>query len=166
MKVQGYLFVRLQNVRVTFDCFIPVNELVCCRFTEILSSASQVSVLSLYPGFYCLASAKCAPLFLFFCGGVSFIIYLYIIFKVVGCFRFCRVCSPILRLLFLLSFLGIWDGLGFGDLGFWGFGRFILFLLISFSRFQYFHLHFGLLTHCFTELVLDIQNILSLIFRY
>ena len=43
VEVQGYLLVRLQNVRVSFDCFIPVNELVCYRFTEILmSSASQV----------------------------------------------------------------------------------------------------------------------------
>ena len=53
---------------------------------------------------------------------------------------------------------------GFGGFGILGFGRFILLLLISLSRFQYFNLHFGSLTHCFKELVLDIQNILSLIF--
>ena len=40
-RVQGYLFVRFQNVRVKFDCFIPVDELVCYRFTGILNSASQ-----------------------------------------------------------------------------------------------------------------------------
>ena len=49
-------------------------------------------------------------------------------------------------------------GLEFRDLGFgqfiWdlGFGQFILFLLISFKTFQYFNLHFGSLTHCFTNL--------------
>ena len=43
-----------------------------------------------------------------------------------------------------LSVLGMWDCLGLGNLA----GL------------------FGSLTHCFTELVLDIQNILSLIFRY
>ena len=48
--------------------------------------------------------------------------------------------------------------------GFWGFGRFILFLIISFSRFQYFNLHFGSLKLCFTNLVLEIQDNLSLIF--
>ena len=48
--------------------------------------------------------------------------------------------------------------------GFWGFGRFILFLIISFSRFQYFNLHFGSLKLCFTNLVLVIQDNLSLIF--
>ena len=40
VEVEGYLLVRLQNVRVNFDCFISVNELVCYRFTEKLSSAS------------------------------------------------------------------------------------------------------------------------------
>ena len=54
--------------------------------------------------------------------------------------------------------------LGFWGFGIWGFGRFILFLLISFSRFQYFNLHFGSLKHCFTNLVLEIQYNLSLIF--
>ena len=48
--------------------------------------------------------------------------------------------------------------------GFWGFGQFILFLIISFSRFQYFNLHFGSLKLCFTNLVLEIQDNLSLIF--
>ena len=42
--------------------------------------------------------------------------------------------------------------------------RFILFLIISFSRFQYFNLHFGSLKLCFTNLVLEIQDNLSLIF--
>ena len=51
-----------------------------------------------------------------------------------------------------------------GDSGFWGFGQFILFLIISFSRFQYFNLHFGSLKLCFTNLVLEIQDNLSLIF--
>ena len=58
----------------------------------------------------------------------------------------------------------MWAYLGFGDSGFWGFGRFILFLIISFSRFQYFNLHFGSLKFCFTNLVLEIQDNLSLIF--
>ena len=39
-----------------------------------------------------------------------------------------------------------------------------LFLIISFSRFQYFSLHFGSLKLCFTNLVLEIQDNLSLIF--
>ena len=42
--------------------------------------------------------------------------------------------------------------------------RFILFLIISFSRFQYFNLHFGSLKLCFTNLVLEIQDNLSPIF--
>ena len=42
--------------------------------------------------------------------------------------------------------------------------RFILFMIISFSRFQYFNLHFGSLKLCFTNLVLEIQDNLSLIF--
>ena len=42
--------------------------------------------------------------------------------------------------------------------------RFILFLIVSFSRFQYFNLHFGSLKLCFTNLVLEIQDNLSLIF--
>ena len=42
--------------------------------------------------------------------------------------------------------------------------RFILFLIISFGRFQYFNLHFGSLKLCFTNLVLVIQDNLSLIF--
>ena len=48
--------------------------------------------------------------------------------------------------------------------GFWGFGWFILFLIISFSRFQYFNLHFGSLKLCFTNMVSVIQDNLSLIF--
>ena len=39
-----------------------------------------------------------------------------------------------------------------------------LFLIISFSRFQYFNLHFSSLKLCFTNLVLEIQDNLSLIF--
>ena len=39
-----------------------------------------------------------------------------------------------------------------------------LFLIISFSRFQYFNFHFGSLKLCFTNLVLEIQDNLSLIF--
>ena len=53
---------------------------------------------------------------------------------------------------------------GFGDLGFWGLAGLSLFLIISFSRFQYFNLHFGSLKLCFTNLVLEIQDTLSLIF--
>ena len=54
--------------------------------------------------------------------------------------------------------------------GFWGFGvlgglaSLFLFLIISFSRFQYFNLQFGSLKLCFTNLVLEIQDNLSLIF--
>ena len=54
---------------------------------------------------------------------------------------------------------GMWAYLGFGGLA----GLF-LFLIISFSRFQYFNLHFGSLKLCFTNLVLEIQDNLSLIF--
>ena len=52
-------------------------------------------------------------------------------------------------------------------LGIWGFGGLaglFLFLIISFSRFQYFNLHFGSLKLCFTNLVLEIQDNLSQIF--
>ena len=63
-----------------------------------------------------------------------------------------------LRFLFLLACGPTWVS------GFWGFGRFILFLIISFSRFQYFNLHFCSLKLCFTNLVLEIQDNLSLIF--
>ena len=51
--------------------------------------------------------------------------------------------------------------------GFWGFEVFaslFLFLIISFNRCQYFNLHFGSLKLCFINLVLDIQDNLSLIF--
>ena len=64
-------------------------------------------------------------------------------------FLFLLACGP-------TWVLGIW--------GFWGFGWFILFLIISFSRFQYFNFHFGSLKLCFTNLVLEIQDNLSLIF--
>ena len=58
---------------------------------------------------------------------------------------------------------GFW---GFGVLGVRGFGglaSIFLFLIISFSRFQYFNLHFGSLKLCFTNLFLEIQDNLSLI---
>ena len=42
--------------------------------------------------------------------------------------------------------------------------RFVLFLIISFSRFQYFSLYFGSLKLCFTNLVLKFQDNLSLFF--
>ena len=42
--------------------------------------------------------------------------------------------------------------------------QFILFLIISFSRFQFLNLHFGSLKLCFTNLVLEIQENLSQIF--
>ena len=65
---------------------------------------------------------------------------------------------------FVFVSFGMWAYLGFGDSGFWGFHWFILFLIISFSRFQYFNLHFGSLKLCFTNLVSEIQDNLSLIF--
>ena len=77
------------------------------------------------------------------------------------------VCTPIFWQLsfppFFVSF-GMWATWVLGDSGFWGFGRFILFLIISFSRFQYFNLRFGSLKLCFTNLVLEIQDNISLIF--
>ena len=51
-----------------------------------------------------------------------------------------------------------------GIRGFGGLASLFLFLIISFSRFQYLNLHFGLLKLCFTNLVLEIQDNLSLIF--
>ena len=48
--------------------------------------------------------------------------------------------------------------------GFGGLACLFLFLIISFSRFQYFNLHFGSLELCFTNLVLEIQDNLSQIF--
>ena len=53
--------------------------------------------------------------------------------------------------------------------GFWGFGVLGVWpvyfvLIIPFSRFQYFNLQFGSLMLCFTNLVLEIQDNLSLIF--
>ena len=51
-----------------------------------------------------------------------------------------------------------------GIRGFGGLAGLFLFLIISFSRFQYFNLHFGSLKLCFTNLVLEIQDNLSLIF--
>ena len=65
---------------------------------------------------------------------------------------------------FIFVSFGMWAYLGFGDSGFWGLGRFIFVLIISFSRFQYFNIHFGSLKLCFTNLVLEIQDNLSLIF--
>ena len=51
-----------------------------------------------------------------------------------------------------------------GIRGFGGLASLFLFLIFSFSRFQYFNLHFGSLKLCFTNLVLEIQVNLSLIF--
>ena len=51
---------------------------------------------------------------------------------------------------------------GFG--GFGGLASLFLFLIISFSRFQYFNLHFGSLKLCFTNLVSEIHDNLSIIF--
>ena len=64
--------------------------------------------------------------------------------------RFCNNVFSVNRLLWRST----------GTLNCW----FILFLIISFSRFQYFNLHFGSLKLCFTNLVLEIQDNLSLIF--
>ena len=64
--------------------------------------------------------------------------------------RFCNNVFSVKRLLWRST----------GALNCW----FILFLIISFSRFQYFDLHFGSLKLCFTNLVLEIQDNLSLIF--
>ena len=63
--------------------------------------------------------------------------------------------------LFLLACGPTWV---FGIRGFGGLASLILFLIISFSRFQCFNLHFGSLKLCFTNLVLEIQDNLSLIF--
>ena len=66
---------------------------------------------------------------------------------------------------FVFVSFGMWAYLGFGDSGFWGFGRFkFVSDLFSFSRFQYFIFHFGSLKLCFTNLVSEIQDNLSLIF--
>ena len=51
-----------------------------------------------------------------------------------------------------------------GIQGFGGLAGLFLFPIISFSRFQYFNFHFGSLKLCFTNLVLEIQDNLSLIF--
>ena len=56
------------------------------------------------------------------------------------------------------------QALTFGDRQALQIAGFFLFLIISFSRFQYFNLHFGSLKLCFTNLVLEIQDNLSLIF--
>ena len=65
---------------------------------------------------------------------------------------------------FVFVSFGMWAYLGFGDSGFWGLPGLFLFLIISFSRFQCFNLHFGSLKLCFTNLVSEIQDNLSLIF--
>ena len=59
----------------------------------------------------------------------------------------------------LRFFFGMWAYLGLG-----GLASLFLFLIISFSRFQFFNLHFVSLKLCFTNLVLEIQDNLSLIF--
>ena len=51
-----------------------------------------------------------------------------------------------------------------GIQGFGGLAGLFLFLIISFSRFQYFNLHFGSLKLCFTNLGSEIQDNLSLSF--
>ena len=56
------------------------------------------------------------------------------------------------------------QALTFGDREALQIAGLLLFLIISFSRFQYFNLHFGSLKLCFTNLVLEIQDNLSLIF--
>ena len=56
------------------------------------------------------------------------------------------------------------QALTFGDRQALQIAGLFLFLIISFSRFQYFNLHFGSLKLCFTNLVLEIQDNLSLIF--
>ena len=77
------------------------------------------------------------------------------------------VCTPIFwklsfpSFLFLLACGPTWV---LGIRGFGGLAGLFLFLIISFSRFQYFNLHFGSLKLCFTNLVLEIQDNLSLIF--
>ena len=82
--------------------------------------------------------------------------------KLVGHFHvWLGLYANLLVAFFSFAFCFFWH---VGLPGFWGFGRFILFLIISFSRFQYFNLHFGSLILCFTNLVLEIQDNLSLIF--
>ena len=56
------------------------------------------------------------------------------------------------------------QALTFGDREALQIAGLFLFLIISFSRFQYFNLYFGSLKLCFTNLVLEIQDNLSLIF--
>ena len=56
------------------------------------------------------------------------------------------------------------QALTFGDRQALQIAGLLLFLIISFSRFQYFNLHFGSLKLSFTNLVLEIQDNLSLIF--
>ena len=56
------------------------------------------------------------------------------------------------------------QALTFGDRQALQIASLFLFLIISFSRFQYFNLYFGSLKLCFTNLVSEIQDNLSLIF--
>ena len=56
------------------------------------------------------------------------------------------------------------QALTFGDRQALQIAGLFLFLIISFSRFQYLNFHFGSLKLCFTNLVLEIQDNLSLIF--
>ena len=66
------------------------------------------------------------------------------------------VCTPILWWLSFPSFLFLLacgPALVLGIRGFGGLAGLFLFLIISFSRFQYFNLHFGSLKLCFTNLV-------------
>ena len=71
-----------------------------------------------------------------------------------GGFLFLRFCF----------FLACWPSWVLGIRGFGGLASLFLFLIISFSRFQFFNLHFGSLKLCITNLVLEIQDNLSLSF--
>ena len=73
-----------------------------------------------------------------------------------GGFLFLRFC-------FFLACGPTWVS---GIRGFGGLAGLFLFMIISFSRFQFFNLHFGSLKLCFTNLDLEIQDNLSLIFLY
>ena len=100
---------------------------------------------------------------------VSFMIYISIRFekKTQGLFHvWLGLYVNLLVAFFSFVFVSfvMWAYLGSGDLGFGGLASLFLFLIISFSRFQYFSLHFGSLKLCFTNLVLEIQDNLSLIF--
>ena len=79
----------------------------------------------------------------------------------VGLYANLLVAFLFLRFCFFLACGPTWV---LGIRGFGGLSGLFLFLIISFSRFQFFNLHFGSLKLCFTNLVLEIQDNLSLIF--